>query len=98
MTKILFRKWLSPLYTTFTLSFCIYIINIHHHHYVFYLFRPPFHKQSLIKLLYNRFTSPTFLLSTAAILGLFFIIFRMAKKQDIVEAKKATTAELKDKK
>ncbi|CAO3654985.1 unnamed protein product [Mucor fragilis] len=44
------------------------------------------------------FTSPSFLISTAVIIGLFFIVFKMAKKQDIVEAKKAATAEIKEKK
>ncbi|CEP17319.1 hypothetical protein [Parasitella parasitica] len=44
------------------------------------------------------FTSPSFLISTAVIIGLFFIVFKMAKKQDIVEAKKAAKAEIKDKK
>lgn len=45
-----------------------------------------------------RFTSPSFLISTAVIVGLFIIVFKMAKKQDIVEAKKAATAEIKEKK
>ncbi|KAI9355803.1 FK506-binding protein 2B [Pilaira anomala] len=44
------------------------------------------------------FTSPSFILSTAAILGLFFIVFKLAKKQDLVEAKKASVTELKEKK
>ncbi|KAI8644255.1 FK506-binding protein 2B [Parasitella parasitica] len=44
------------------------------------------------------FTSPSFLISTAVIIGLFLVVFKMAKKQDIVEAKKAATAEIKDKK
>ncbi|KAI7889270.1 FK506-binding protein 2B [Mucor mucedo] len=44
------------------------------------------------------FSSPSFILSTAGILILFFLVFRMAKKQDIVEAKKAVEKEIKEKK
>ncbi|KAI9256830.1 FK506-binding protein 2B [Helicostylum pulchrum] len=44
------------------------------------------------------FTSPSFVLSTIGVLGLFFIVFRLAKKQDLVEAKKASENELKEKK
>ncbi|KAI8375521.1 hypothetical protein BD560DRAFT_392562 [Blakeslea trispora] len=35
------------------------------------------------------FTSPSFILSTALIVGLFLVVFKLAKKQDIDEAKKA---------
>ncbi|KAI8098020.1 uncharacterized protein B0P05DRAFT_523011 [Gilbertella persicaria] len=39
------------------------------------------------------FTSPSFILSTALIVGLFLAVFKLAKKQDIDEAKKAAAKE-----
>ncbi|KAI9472455.1 MAG: FK506-binding protein 2B [Benjaminiella poitrasii] len=48
------------------------------------------------------FTSPSFLLSTAAVLVLFFLVFRLARKQDIADTKKeqaesTTTETVKEK-
>ncbi|KAG2229468.1 hypothetical protein INT48_008697 [Thamnidium elegans] len=40
----------------------------------------------------------SFILSTVGVLGLFLIVFKLAKKQDLVEAKKASENELKEKK
>ncbi|KAI8374979.1 FK506-binding protein 2B [Choanephora cucurbitarum] len=43
------------------------------------------------------FTSPSFLLSTALIVGLFLVVFKLARKQDIDEAKKAAAKKTDEK-
>ncbi|OBZ91921.1 hypothetical protein A0J61_00006 [Choanephora cucurbitarum] len=43
------------------------------------------------------FTSPSFILSTALIVGLFLVVFKLARKQDIDEAKKAAAKKTDEK-